>query len=184
MWNEIQELNLSMVLFYQAIVPMSTIDFMLFWWHCKSRHGNKTSVEATNKQSTTNHNQALIYRNGTGWSVTKNTMIVLTLQIFPNCWPLGPGTISSILVKVAFLEFPHLAIAISPRLEVESRGYAWLGGCNFQRKQLQAPGPHGVPQAPPCADNSGATDEYIDHAGNLHKSRHFNDIAFFFKIIS
>ena len=125
MWNEIQELNLSMAFFDQAIVPMSTIDFMLFWWHCKSRNGNKTSVEATNKQSTTNHNQALIYRNGTGWSVTKNTMIVLTLQIFPNCWPLGPGTISSIHVKVASLEFPHLAIAISPRLEVESSG--WVG---------------------------------------------------------
>ena len=36
-------------------------------------------------------------------------------------------------------QFPHLAIAVSPRLEVESSGHAWLDGCNFQRKQLLAP---------------------------------------------
>ena len=36
-------------------------------------------------------------------------------------------------------EFPHLAFAVSPRLEVESSGHDWLDGCNFQRKQLLAP---------------------------------------------
>ena len=33
-------------------------------------------------------------------------------------------------------QFPHFAIAVSPRLEVESSGHAWLDGCNFQRKRL------------------------------------------------
>ena len=65
------------------------------------------------------------------------------------------------------LQFPHLAIAVSPRLEVESSGHAWLDGCNFQRKQL--PAPHGVPPAPLCVDNSGAANENIDDSGNLHK---------------
>ena len=44
-------------------------------------------------------------------------------------------------------KFGHLAIAVSPRLEVEIGGHASLDGCNFQRKR---PGPHGVPPAPPC----------------------------------
>ena len=35
-------------------------------------------------------------------------------------------------------QFGHLAIAVSPRLEVEISGHASLGGCNFQRKR---PGP-------------------------------------------
>ena len=38
-----------------------------------------------------------------------------------------------------YCQFAHLAIAVSPRLEVESSGHAWLDGCNFQRKQLLAP---------------------------------------------
>ena len=40
-----------------------------------------------------------------------------------------------------FFVFPHLAIAVSPRLEVESSSHAWLDGCNFQWKQLLAPWP-------------------------------------------
>ena len=36
-------------------------------------------------------------------------------------------------------QFPHLAIAVSPRMEVKSSGHAWLDGCNFQRKRLLAP---------------------------------------------
>ena len=36
-------------------------------------------------------------------------------------------------------QFPHLAIAVSPRLEVKSSGHTWLDGCNFQRKRLLAP---------------------------------------------
>ena len=32
-----------------------------------------------------------------------------------------------------------------------------------------APGPHGVPPAPVCAENSGAADENIYDTGNLHK---------------
>ena len=61
-------------------------------------------------------------------------------------------------------QFPHLAIAVSPRLEVESSGHAWLDGCNFQRKQPLAPTEyhqrHFV-QIP--------ADENIDDTGNLHK---------------
>ena len=37
------------------------------------------------------------------------------------------------------VQFPHLAIAVSPRMEVKSSGHAWLDGCNFQRKRLLAP---------------------------------------------
>ena len=44
-------------------------------------------------------------------------------------------------------QFGHLAIAVSPRLEVEIGGHASLDGCNFQRKR---PGPHGIPPVPPC----------------------------------
>ena len=36
-------------------------------------------------------------------------------------------------------QFPHLAIAVSPRMEVKSSGHAWLDGCNFQRKRLLCP---------------------------------------------
>ena len=50
-------------------------------------------------------------------------------------------------VIIDMTEFGHLAIAVSPRLEVEIGGHASLDGCNFQRKR---PGPHGVPPAPPC----------------------------------
>ena len=53
-------------------------------------------------------------------------------------------------IELLFLllqNFGHLAIAVSPRLEVEIGGHASLDGCNFQRKR---PGPHGVPPAPPC----------------------------------
>ena len=35
------------------------------------------------------------------------------------------------------LQFPHLAIAVSPRLEVESSGHAWLDGCNFHQRVNQ-----------------------------------------------
>ena len=45
-----------------------------------------------------------------------------------------------------YFQFGHLAIAVSPRLEVEIGGHASLDGCNFQRKR---PGPHGVPPTPP-----------------------------------
>ena len=33
----------------------------------------------------------------------------------------------------------------------------------------KTPGPHGVPPAPPCAENCGTVDDNIDDAGNLHK---------------
>ena len=58
------------------------------------------------------------------------------------------------------IEFPHLAIAVSPWLEVESSDHAWLGGCNFQRKRLLVP--TGYRHRHP-------TDENIDDAGNLHE---------------
>ena len=54
-------------------------------------------------------------------------------------------------------QFPHLAIAVSPRLEVESSGHAWLDGCNFQRKRLLVP--MGYRHRYPA-------DENIDDAGN------------------
>ena len=65
-------------------------------------------------------------------------------------------------------QFGHLAIAVSPRLEVEIGGHASLDGCNFQRKR---PGPHGVPPTPPCV-HSEATMRLmimIYNAGNLYK---------------
>ena len=67
-------------------------------------------------------------------------------------------------------EFPHLAIAVSPRLEVESSGHAWLDGCNFQRKRLLAP--MGYRHRHPA-------DENIDAAGSLHERLHWNNILFF-----
>ena len=36
-------------------------------------------------------------------------------------------------------QFPHLAIAVSPRLGVKNSSHAWLDGCNLQRKRLLAP---------------------------------------------
>ena len=69
-------------------------------------------------------------------------------------------------------EFGHLAIAVSPRLEVEISGHASLDGCNFQRKR---PGPHGVPPAPPCVHRLPLMRLMIliYNAGNLHKLKNF-----------
>ena len=55
-------------------------------------------------------------------------------------------------------QFSHLAIAVSPRNEMESSGHAWLDGCNFQQKRLLAP--TGYRHRHPA-------DENIDDAGNL-----------------
>ena len=38
----------------------------------------------------------------------------------------------------SLLKFPHLAIAVSPQMEVKSSGHVWLDGCNFHRKRLLA----------------------------------------------
>ena len=57
-------------------------------------------------------------------------------------------------------QFPHLATAVSPRLEVESNGHAWLDRCNFQRKRLLATTEYRHRQP---------ADENIDDAGNLHE---------------
>ena len=61
---------------------------------------------------------------------------------------------------ISWAEFPHLAIVVSPRLEVESRGHAWLDGCNFQQKWLLAP---------TWYSQRHPADENIDDAGNLHE---------------
>ena len=45
-----------------------------------------------------------------------------------------------------------------------------------------APGPHGVPPAPPCAHRgfrNDLVDKNIDDAGNLYEKRHCNSIVFF-----
>ena len=49
------------------------------------------------------------------------------------------GMWPEMLVLVPMPEFPHVAIAVSPQLEVESNGHAWLDVCNCQRKRLLAP---------------------------------------------
>ena len=69
--------------------------------------------------------------------------------------------------KTAVTQFGHLAIAVSPRLEVEIGGHASLDGCNFQRKR---PGPHGVPHsATLCAQTTMRLMIMIYNAGNLRK---------------
>ena len=68
------------------------------------------------------------------------------------CFPLVP--------YICVGEFPHLAIAVSPRLEVKSSGHAWLDGCNFQRKRLLAPTGY---------RHRNPADENIDDAGNLQE---------------
>ena len=50
------------------------------------------------------------------------------------CGSISVGELAKYLGK-----FPHLAIAVSPQLEVESSGHASMDGCNFQRKQLLPP---------------------------------------------
>ena len=64
-----------------------------------------------------------------GLSPGRRQAIIWTNASILLIWPLGTNV----------SEFPHLAIVVSPRLEVESSGHAWLDGCNFQRKQLLAP---------------------------------------------
>ena len=65
-----------------------------------------------------------------------------------QCFPLAFGPLTSTVNIMRYLQppevaqaiqFPHLAIAVSQRLEVKSSGHAWLDGCNFQRKQLLVP---------------------------------------------
>ena len=84
-------------------------------------------------------------------SCTNPSICAKKLSVYNGClWTVIP------LTSLAN-QFPHLAIAVSPRLEVESSGHAWLDGCNFQRKQLLAP----TEYRQRCAENSGAADENI-----------------------
>ena len=62
-------------------------------------------------------------------------------------------------------QFPYLAIPVSPRLEVENSGRAWLYGCNFQQKQPLPPMKY-QQHHPARTDDSESADENIDDAGN------------------
>ena len=88
----------------------------------------------------------------------------MSIHYLNQCWNIGNWTLGnkfqwnfnqnfnffihknvfeSFVCKMALIlsqpQFPHLAIAVSPRMEVKSSGHAWLDGCNFQRKRLLAP---------------------------------------------
>ena len=69
-------------------------------------------------------------------------------------------------------QLPHLAIVVSPQLEMESSGHAWLDGCNFQRKWLLAPMEY---VSDTLYLGFRAADENMDDTGNLHNYQRCND---------
>ena len=102
------------------------------------------------------------------WSIIQYKCILMFPQKYLACKhsrglnhrPLGDVVVIwNMLISNMTSEFPHLAIAVSPRLEVKSSGHAWLDGCNFQRKRLLAP--TGYSHRHPANEN-------IDDVGNLH----------------
>ena len=64
---------------------------------------------------------------------------IADIEMHPLEWKIQYSNFNEVYLSGRKWQFPHLAITVSPRLEVESSGHAWLEGCNFQRKRPLAP---------------------------------------------
>ena len=150
-WKLVQPSGSSLVYTYQGIntVLFKYIDFIFVFQSHKSgvkyvcliitcMLANTLLPMLNIKDKTVNQKDGFNWFQRFSWELC-------TMQIFIHCSPKQPAC--KTLRQTGQGQFGHLAIAVSPRLEVEIGGHASLDGCNFQRKR---PGPHGVSPAPPC----------------------------------